>query len=327
MEKLKIAFIGAGSRANQVHYPSFADLEDVQIVGICDIDPLRLKATADLYGIPEHCRYGATVYSYRDMIIEQKPDAVVAIGQPHIMYDIWMWCLDQGIHLYVEKPLGLNLHQAQMLAEKARRKGCITMCSLQRRTTPVVMQLREECLKRGEITHAMVRFYKCEMNDRFDARDHMYDDTVHAIDALRWTFGDREVVKVESKVRRVGTCDINYIAATLYFEGGGIGYLINSWSSGRRIFDTEIHAPGICIEAEHEVGGTLYADGDTKGVYYDAGECAGDSAFHVRTGVRYLARNFVDSCRSHTKTCSDFDNACKGIEIAEKILAQAVLEG
>ncbi len=327
MEKFKVAFIGAGNRANQVHYPAFAGLEDVEIVGICDIDPIRLKETADKYNIPEDRRYGKNTFSYQDMIREQQPDGVVAVGQPHLFYDVWMWCLDNGINLYVEKPLGLNLHQAQMLAEKAKRKDVITMCSLQRRTTPVVMQLREECLKRGDITHAMVRFYKCEMKDRFDARDHMYDDTVHAIDALRWTFGDQEVVKIESKVRRVGTCDVNYIAATLYFENGGIGYLINSWSSGRRIFDTEIHAPGICIEAEHEVGGYLYADGDTKGVYFDAGECAGSDAFHTKTGVTYLARNFVDSCRKHEKTCSDFDNACKGIEVAEKILAQAVLEG
>lgn len=327
MEKFKLAFIGAGGRANAVHYPSFADLEDVEIVGICDIDPVCLKETADKYGVPENRRYGATVFSYRDMIREQKPDGVACIGQPHLMYDIWMWCLEQGVNLYVEKPLGLNLHQAQMLAEMARRHDCITMCTLQRRTTPCVMQMRDECLKRGPITHAMVRFYKCDIVDRFDARDHMFDDTVHAIDAVRWACGDSEVVKLESCVNRVGTRDINFISATMHFANGSVGYLINSWSSGRRIFDIEMHAPGICAEVEHEVGGYLYADGDTKGAYYDAGKCAGGDEFHVRTGVRYLARNFVDSCRSHTRTCSDFDNALKGIEIAEKILAQAVLEG
>jgi predicted dehydrogenase len=132
---------------------------------------------------------------------------------------------------------------------------------------------------------------------------------------------------VESATRRVGVHDINYISATLHFENGAIGYLINSWSSGRRVFDIEMHAPGICAEAEHEKGGYLYADGDTEGVYFDSAQCAGSDAFHVRTGVRYLARDFVDSCRAHKRSCSDFENALKGIEIAEIILAQAVLEG
>ena len=325
-EKFKIAFIGAGGRANQVHYPAFSSLPDVEIVGICDIDPERLKATADKYGVPESRRFGAGVFSYRDMIERLKPDGVACIGNPHTMYDIWIWCLERGISLYVEKPLGLSLHQARMLTEMARRHDCVTMCTLQRRTTPSVMKLREECLRRGPITHAMVRFYKCDIKDRFEPRDHMYDDTVHAIDALRWACGDSELARLESVTRRVGTHDINFISATLHFENGALGYLINSWSSGRRVFDIEMHAPGVCAEAEHEVGGHLYANGDTKGVWYGSAECAGSEAFEALTGVTYLARNFVDSCRARTKTCADFENALKGIEIAEMILAQAALE-
>ena len=327
MRKFKVAFIGAGSRANQVHYPAFSELEDVEIAGICDIDPLRLNQTADQYGIPPAHRYGAAgVFAYRDMIAEVQPDAVVCIGNPHTMYDVWMWCLEQGQNLYVEKPLGLSLHQARMLTEMARRRDCITTCALQRRTTPSVMKLREECLKRGPIAHALVRFYKCDQNDRFDARDHMYDDTVHAIDAVRWACGDSELVQLESVTRRVGVHDINFISATLRFENGALGYFINSWSSGRRVFDIEMHAPGVCAEAEHEVGGTLYADGDTKGVYYGSAECAGSDKFHALTGVSYLARDFVDACRARRPSCSPFANALKGVEIAEMILAQAALE-
>ena len=327
MEKFRMVFIGAGGRANAVHYPSFADLDDVEISGICDIDPGRLKATADRYGVPEDRRYGADgVFAYRKMIEDLKPDGVACIGQPHIMYDIWMWCLSKGMNLYVEKPLGLNVHQARMLTEMARRNDCITTCTLQRRTTPSVMKLREECLKHGPITSALVRFYKCDINDRFDARDHMFDDTVHAIDAVRWACGDSELVMLESHTDCIGTHDINYISATLHFDNGSIGYLINSWSSGRRVFDIEMHAPGVCAEAEHEVGGYLYENGDYNGKYYGSAECAGSDAFHILTGVEYLARDFVDSCRSHTSSCSDFANALKGIEIADMILGKALLD-
>ncbi|MCL1796641.1 MAG: Gfo/Idh/MocA family oxidoreductase, partial [Clostridia bacterium] len=252
-DKLKIVFIGAGSRANQVHYPAFSELSDVEMAGICDVDPVRLHQTADRYGLPHGRRFGESgIYAYRDMIEAVHPDAVVCIGNPHTAYDIWMWCLERGLPLYVEKPLGLNLHQARMLTEMARRNGCVTTCALQRRTTPSVMRLREECLKRGSITHAVVRFYKYDMNDRFDARDHLYDDTVHAIDALRWACGDSELAGLESVTRSVGVHDINFISATLRFQNDALGYLINSWSSGRRVFSIEMHAPGVCAEAEHE---------------------------------------------------------------------------
>ena len=75
-EKCRIAFVGAGSRANQVHYPAFASLPDVESVGICDIDHERLTATADKYGVPESGRFSAGVFFYRDMIEQLKSDGV-----------------------------------------------------------------------------------------------------------------------------------------------------------------------------------------------------------------------------------------------------------
>jgi len=59
--------------------------------------------------------------------------------------------------------------------------------------------------------------------------------------------------------------DINFIAATLYFDNNSTGYIINSWSTGRRVFEVEIHAPNIYVQAEHENNAYLYADGDYIG--------------------------------------------------------------
>lgn len=322
--KFRVAMIGAGERANQVIYPSFASLEDVDIAAICDIDEERLYKTADKYGIEK--RYGDSVFAYRKMIEDVKPDAVIVIGQPHIMYDIWMWCLEQGLNLYIEKPLALSIHQARSLAAMAEKNGCITRVSFQRRITPMVEVLREACLKRGPITHAVCKFYKCDIKPFLGARDRMMDDCVHSIDTLRWMCGG-EVVKIESMTKRVQVPDINYISASLHFDNGSMGYLINSWTSGRRIFAVEMHSYGICAEAEPETKGYLYADGDTKGIEYDSKEAAGSDEFHVYTGVKAAARQFVDCCKNGTQPASNFSDAVKTMEVAEKILAQAILDG
>ncbi len=50
-DRVRIAMIGAGGMANGVHYPSLASFADVEMVAICDLDPVRLNATADAYGI------------------------------------------------------------------------------------------------------------------------------------------------------------------------------------------------------------------------------------------------------------------------------------
>lgn len=73
----------------------------------------------------------------------------------------------------------------------------------------MVVKLREECLKRCPIVHAVCKSY---IEPFIGARDHMMDDCVHAIDTLRWICGG-EAVKVESHSKRVQTPDINFISA------------------------------------------------------------------------------------------------------------------
>lgn len=316
--QVRVAMIGAGGMANRVHYPSLASFDDVEIAAICDLDPMRLQATADRYEV-EH-RYS----DYRKMIEEIAPDAVYVIGPPHIMFDIWTWCLGAGQNICIEKPMGISLHQARALAYLADQKGSITQVSFQRRTCPMVAQLHQECLRRGPIVHAECHFFKFDLQPYLQARDHMMDDGVHAIDTLRWMCGG-EVTQIHSVTKRVQTPDINFISALLEFDNGALGVLLNSWSSGRRIFRVEMHAPGICAEAEHEGKGRLYADGDTQGVEYDTRAVAGSDDLFVFGGFQAKNREFINAVKTRTQPPSNFADAVKTMEVAEKILAQALL--
>jgi predicted dehydrogenase len=329
---VRVAMIGAGRMANNVHYPSLASFDDVEIAAICDIAEGPLNATADKYGVEQ--RYT----DYRRMIEEVAPDGVYVIGQPHYMYDIWVWCLRQGLNLYIEKPMGLTWHQALMLAHLADQHGVITQVSHQRRSSPLLVKLRKECLKRGPIVHAICQFYKPGPSPFIGARDHMMDDTVHAIDTVRWMCGGdwrdgpgtqpSEVVGIECECKRIGTPDINWIGATLHFANGATGYVLNSWCSGRRVFRVEMHAPGIAADADVEGKGYLYADGDTKGVEYDARQVAGGEQTFIFGGFRAKNREFIESLRAGKElTSSPFRDCLKTMEVAEKILAQAVLSG
>lgn len=318
MEKVKIAFIGCGGMANRVHYPSLSSFPDVEIVAICDIDRERLNATGDRYGIER--RYT----DYRKMIEETSPDAVYAIGQPHVMYDVWKWCLEQGLNLYIEKPMGITIHQARALAYLAEKKGCITQVSFQRRAVPLLVKLKEECLKRGPIIHAVCEFYKFNIEPYLEARDHMMDDGVHAIDTLRWICSG-EVRKILSVTKSVLVPDINFISAILEFDNGSIGVMINSWTSGRRIFRVQMHSPGIWVEADPEDKGRVYKDGDTIGIEYDTREVAGSNEFYIYAGFQAKNREFIDCLKEKKQPSSNFSDALKTMEIAEKILAKSLL--
>jgi predicted dehydrogenase len=212
------------------------------------------------------------------------------------------------------------------MAHLAEKNSCITQVSFQRRTCPMVVQLRDECLKRGPIVHAVCSFYKCEMNHDVSARGHMMDDSVHAIDTLRWMCGG-EVADIQSVTRRVGVPDLNFILGMLHFDNGAVGVLMNSWSSGRRTFRVEMHAPGICADAEHEGKGYLYADGDTKGAEYDTREVAGSNENYVFGGFQAKNREFIDAIKAGKQPGSNFSDAVKTMEVAERILAKSLLKG
>ncbi|MCC6444535.1 MAG: Gfo/Idh/MocA family oxidoreductase [Armatimonadetes bacterium] len=318
LSRVRIAMVGAGGMANAVHYPSLASFDDVEIAAVCDLDAKRRTETADKYGIEK--RYS----DYVKMVEEIAPDGVYVIGQPHLMYDIWMWCLGQGLNLYIEKPMGITMHQARALAHMAEKKGCVTQVSFQRRSCPMVVRLREECLKRGPITHAVCSFYKCNIDPFLGARDHMMDDGVHAIDTLRWMCGG-EVADIWSTAKSILVPDINFIIATLRFDNGSVGVMMNNWTSGRRTFRVEMHAPGICAEAEHETRGFLYADGGAKGVEYDTRQVAGSDHLYVFGGFRAKNREFIDAIKTGGQPGSRFADALKTMEVAEKILAKALL--
>lgn len=156
---VRVCLVGAGQMANKVHYPSLASFDDVHIVGIGDLIPEAVNSTADKYNIPRECRFELHYPNdYQKMIEKQSPDCVYVVGQPHIMFDIRVWCLQQGLNLFIEKPMGMTMHQAQLLAHLADKHGCITQVGHQRRSCPLLVKMREACLAHGPITHAVCEF-------------------------------------------------------------------------------------------------------------------------------------------------------------------------
>ena len=50
-KRVRLALIGAGGMANSVHYPSLAEMDDVELVALCDLVEDKLHSTADKFGI------------------------------------------------------------------------------------------------------------------------------------------------------------------------------------------------------------------------------------------------------------------------------------
>jgi len=314
---VRVAVIGAGQMANLVHYPSLSALSDVEIVGICDLSEERRRVTGERWGV------SALFDDWSEMVDQTHPDAVYVIGPPELMYGIWCDCLRRGLDLFVEKPLGLTLHQAGTLARLAEENGCITQVGFQRRSSPLLQRMLGRVRERGDVVHAVCRFYKNDPTPMESARDRMMDDGVHVIDTLRHLCGG-EVVSVTEVTRRVIVDDLNFITATLEFDTGAVGIMITNWTSGRRTFGVEIHAPGVMAEGDLEVGGVIWGPQGVEEL--DAADVAGATELHVRGGFLAKSAEFIDSVRSRRLPSSHFGDALKTMAVAETILAKSLLD-
>ena len=81
-DTVRICMIGAGGMANSVHYPSLRSFDDVEIVGVCEMNRERLDATSQEFGIPEDRRYHAkSPENYKEMVAAlKKGEEIVTNG-------------------------------------------------------------------------------------------------------------------------------------------------------------------------------------------------------------------------------------------------------
>jgi predicted dehydrogenase len=239
VNKVKVAIIGAGRQANQAHYPSLAAMEDVEIVGMCDLDDERLHSTADHYEI-EH-RYT----NYQKMLAETQPDAVYVIMEVHLLYDIAYHVLTNGYHLFIEKPPFLTRFQAESMARIADKYDRLTMVGFERRFVPLMVETRKLIEDHTPIAQARAAVFKnhvdLELPYHRGSIDFLTTDGVHCVDWLRWACGG-EVKHVVSKVRKMYQSYDNSYNAMIEFDNGAIGELSCSWAMGNRQWLFEMHA-------------------------------------------------------------------------------------
>jgi len=115
MSKLRIAFIGLGGIAKNAHLPALKGL-GYKVDFCVDIDTGRVKEFTENVG----CKGYA---DYREMLKNENPD-VVLVATPHAFHaQIAVDALENGSHVYIEKPMALTVEEATKIVDVAHRKN------------------------------------------------------------------------------------------------------------------------------------------------------------------------------------------------------------
>jgi predicted dehydrogenase len=106
----------------------FLGKDDVQIVAVCDVHAIKREETRKL--VEKHYAdkqrdssyAGCTAYNdFRDVILRPGIDAVVIATPDHWHVPIAAAAARAGKDIYLEKPIGVSIAQAQVLRETVLR--------------------------------------------------------------------------------------------------------------------------------------------------------------------------------------------------------------
>ncbi len=157
--KLRMGLIGGGQGAfiGRVHATAAVlDYRAVLVAGALSSDPARAKASAPDYDIPADRAYG----SYQEMVAaesklpkDKRIDFVSVATPNHMHFAIAKAFAEAGFNVMCDKPLTLDLKQAEDLAEVVRKTGVVFAVTHNYTGYPLVRQAREMVLggELGEI--------------------------------------------------------------------------------------------------------------------------------------------------------------------------------
>lgn len=314
--KVKVALIGAGGMANNVHYPSLVEFDDVELVGLCDLVEEKCNATADKFGIAR--RY----LDYRQMLDELEAEAVYILMPPHQLYDLVIDCLERKLHVFIEKPPGITTHQITWMTKWAEKNGVLGMVGFNRRYIPLLRLCRDKVLAYGGPMHqAVATFYKWmdePMHPYYrGAIDILTSDCIHAVDTLRFLGGD--VARVVGSVKSLGQNYDVAFNALMEFESGGTGILLGNWRTGGRIHQFEMHSRAISAFVNPDYEAVIHQDGNLFTERLDSKEVAGSDQLHKYYGFWHQSRHFIDCVKSGVEPETSFQSAIKTMELVDRI--------
>ena len=125
---LRIGIVGLGFMG-KMHFRCYNSLNNVEIIAICDADTSRLQDTSgtagNISGAEDDLdlRNIALYSDLSKMLAEEKLDALSIASPTFLHASQTIEALNEGVHVFCEKPMALNSGDCREMAEVAKQSG------------------------------------------------------------------------------------------------------------------------------------------------------------------------------------------------------------
>lgn len=186
--KVKVGIIGAGYIGG-VHAGILARDERVQLAAIYDVDHDRAEKLARTTD--------AQIAASSSEVIE-RCDAVYITAPNTQHVSLALAALDAGKHVFCEKPLAINISDAESVFAKANGSKSLFQIGHNRRFAPVYATLKKLLTEKHVAHSAHVKMNRGELlnpvwtGDPSVTGGFLYETPIHMFDMMRFLFGEVE---------------------------------------------------------------------------------------------------------------------------------------
>ena len=303
---LRVVVIGLGTIARIAHLPTLRELDDVDIVGLCD--------TAEV--LAGH-RFAPGFDDLEKMLGVVEPDAAFVLTPADTHAGIAEKLITRKVATFCEKPLASTVEQAQRIVQLAELHQVPVMVGFNRRFAPTYLRAKAAI----DTNPATIGIFQKTRRDRYYRAS--LDNLIHMVDLARFFFGECTHVTAEASF------DDPYweenLSATLRFASGQIATIIGNRSCGIWTERVDLHGSGqtVTVNAPGEI--RIAAD-DTERVEHLSPPASGFDHPIDTLGFTAQARHFLDAARAGRDVTQN--NARSGLatqELMDRILAAAGL--
>ena len=236
---VRIAMIGVGGIA-AMHLTNLLRMPSAEVVGLADIDANRIAVTLRRSAAQQNPSIEPPeIPAFNDvekMLNAVSPDAVILALPPFAHGEVEFQCVEAGLPMLVQKPVGLDMETVRAIEQKISDRGLISAVGYQARYSHAADIARSMLADRpvGMAVGTYLGGLPGTPWWRVQARSggQVVEQATHVVDLQRYLVGEIETVQAVAATRLmtdVENLDIADVSvASLVFDNGAIGTLINS---------------------------------------------------------------------------------------------------
>jgi predicted dehydrogenase len=124
----------------------------VNVVSLCDVDKTMLSNASEMVATRQISKKRPRTYGdYREMLKEKDLDVVLVATPDHWHPLAMIAALEAGADIYVQKPISVDVAEGQAMLAAARKHKRVVQVGTQRRSTPHLIEARNDIIKSGKL--------------------------------------------------------------------------------------------------------------------------------------------------------------------------------